>query len=175
MGQKKLNPNLLQGIEGTLLGAVLSTTNEETATFLKEVGDESTDTDKKVTDILPLEAAILMHAKTNDVAAKKLIDDLNTQADAKMQEYNNKLPADVRKALLEKKSIVESEVDQLQEKAKLLSGLAWASIDSRVGDIESMTIRAGGTIVDTTEVCPNCGKVHGKHGLLELLEFLAGK
>ncbi|MEI8223740.1 MAG: hypothetical protein WCG20_01310 [bacterium] len=173
---KALNPDLLKGTEGTLLHEVLSTTNEETAAFLQEVGNAPTDTDKKVTDILPLEAALFLHAKTNGVAAEKLIDDFNTEVEAKKQENGKEIPEGEREAFFEKRKQVKAAARKLKKKAELFAEVAWGSIRSRIEDIESLEIRNGGAIIDVTaaegEKCPNCGKVHGKGGLVELLELV---
>lgn len=178
MGQKALNPDLLKGTEGTLLGEVLSTSNEEVANFLKEVGDEPTETDKKVTDLLPLEVALLLHARKNGAAADKLIDDFNTEVEAKKAENGSEIPEGERKAFFEKRDKVKAEARELKKKAELLAELAWASIRSRIEDIESLEIRNGGSVIDVTaaegEVCPGCGKVHGKGGIMQVLELMLG-
>jgi hypothetical protein len=178
MGTKKpLNLDLLKGLEGTLLHEVLSTTNEEIATFLKEVGDAPTDTDKKVTDILPLEAALFLHAKTKGAAAEKLIDDFNAEVKTKKQQNGNELPEGERMAFRKKRNKAKADARMLELQAEQFAELAWGSIHSRTEGVESVGIRNGGVIIDATptegEKCPGCGKVHGKNALAEFLEFLS--
>ncbi len=176
--QKPLNPDLLKGTEGTLIGEVLSITNEEIAAFLKEAGDVPTDTDKKVTDILPLEAALFLHAKTKGAAAEKIINDFKAEVDAfNKQNKQKEISKEVRKEFAEKRSKAKADAHMLELQAEQFAELAWGSIHSRTEGIESLGIRNGGVIIDVTaaegEKCPGCGKVHGKNALAEILEFLS--
>ena len=178
MEKKPLNLDLLKGLEGTLLGEVLSTTNEEVADFLKEVGDDPTNTDKKVTDLLPLEAALLLHANTNGKASDKLVEDFNAEVDKLKEQNGNEIPEADREAFIEKRKKVKTEARELKNKVDQLAQLAWASIHGRTGGVESLEIRKGGSVIDITdaegEVCPGCGKVHDKNGIMHVLEVMLG-
>lgn len=174
MGQTKpQNPDLLKGTEGTLLGEVLSTTNEEVADFLKKVGSDPTNEDKKVGEVLPLEVALLLVSRQKTEAAEKIEGDFNTEIDqltesGELEKIHDAEDTTKRDELLQKRDTVHEQVTDLQKTSKLLRRLAWTSIQKRYPAAESLEIRNDGSIVDITaaegEVCPGCGKVHGKKG-----------
>lgn len=168
MGTKKpFNPDLLIGSEATLLGEVLSITNKEIKAFLKQSETKPKKTDKKLGDILHLEAAVLLISKQKLDAAVKITTDFEKEfstlkKSGKLQKiYNDEVKY---KQLVAKSESSVTTVEHLEQEGLLLLKLGWFSIYNRFPEAQTLRLRNDGSIVDVTpaegEICLGCGKVH---------------
>jgi hypothetical protein len=178
MSQKKLNPNLLQGIEGTLLGEVLSTTGKEITTFLKKL-EAATELNKKIGEVLPLEAALFLHATNAEIASQKMKTDYEAEVSkqAELAKKKNELipPIEEMSKFVKKLKQVRSESQKLDEKSELFTALAWNSINTRLGNTDSLKLCKNGIITDDTgDICATCGKVHDKSARENLAKLIFG-
>ncbi len=169
---KKINKDLLVTL-GTFLQEVLSISNAELKEFLAAEDSfvESEDV-KKIGELIPIEAALILSAKKRWDKVAKMQEDFNVLI--KTESFNQLEPGKQD----EQHEALHVTMASLDIDASILADLAWTSAGMRLGcekeAIGRFTLGKNGVILlHKYPLCPGCGKRHVPDEL-ELVAVIPG-